>query len=94
MSIEERLERIERTIVLASKEILNVAECALLLGKSESRIRHMISERMIPYYKVGGRTVFSKSELEKHMLQSDNRVPTMAEIESQAATYIATRNRR
>lgn len=83
--IEERLDRIERMVIIAGKEVLNVAECALLLNRSESRIRHMVSERLIPYYKVGSRTMFRKSEVEAHILQSQNRVPTMGEIKSKAA---------
>jgi excisionase family DNA binding protein len=72
-------------VIIAGKEVLNVAECALLLNRSESRIRHMVSERLIPYYKVGSRTMFRKSEVEAHILQSQNRVPTMGEIKSKAA---------
>ena len=41
MSIEERLERIERLFTLAFKKALNVTEVAMLLGVSESRVRHM-----------------------------------------------------
>ncbi len=90
-NIEERLDRIEKMVILAGKDVLNVSEVAMLLGRSESRIRHMVSERLLPYYKVGGRTMFRKSEIEAQMLQ--NRVPTMAEINSQAATYAAINNK-
>lgn len=86
LSIDERLSRIERMVVLSTKDVLNVSEVALLLNRSESRVRHMVSERIIPYYKVGSRTMFRKSEIEAHMLKSENRVPSMAEIETQATT--------
>lgn len=88
-NLEERLDRIERMVVIAGKEVLNVAEVAMMLNRSESRVRHMVSERLLPYYKVGSRTMFRKSEIEAQMLKKENRVPTMAEIESQAATYAA-----
>lgn len=39
MGVEERLERIERLLLLGSKEVLNTSEIALLLGISESRVR-------------------------------------------------------
>lgn len=90
-NLEERLERIERMVVLASKDVLDVSECAMLLNRSESRIRHMVSERLLPYYKAGGRTLFRKSEIEAHLLKRENRVPTMEEIESRAATRVALR---
>lgn len=67
--IEERLERLEKLIIISGKEVLNVSECAILMGKSESRIRHLVSDRIIPYYKCGGRTLFKKSELTDIMLQ-------------------------
>ena len=41
MGVEERLERIERLLLLGSKEVLNTSEIALLLGISESRVRHL-----------------------------------------------------
>lgn len=45
MTIEQRLERIERTVTLAFKKVLNVSDMALMLGVSESRVRHIASER-------------------------------------------------
>ena len=42
MGVEERLERIERLLLLGSKEVLNTSEIALLLGISESRVRHLM----------------------------------------------------
>ena len=93
-NIAERLEKIERMMILAAKDVLNVSECAILLNRSESRIRHMVCQRLIPYYKVGSRTLFSKADIEAHLLQKNNRIPSMAEIEAQAATYTATRKRK
>lgn len=52
MGVEERLERIERLLLLGSKEVLNTSEIALLLGISESRVRHLTSAKKIPHYKV------------------------------------------
>lgn len=53
MGVEERLERIERLLLLGSKEVLNTSEIALLLGISESRVRHLTSAKKIPHYKQG-----------------------------------------
>lgn len=85
MSAEERLERIERLILINTKEALTVSEVALMLGISESRVRHLTSEKELPYYKQGKNTYFKKSEVESWMLK--DRVPTNAEIRSKATTH-------
>ena len=82
MSADERLARIERLILIQSKEALTVSEVALMLGLSESRVRHLTSEKELPNYK---NTYFKKSEIEKWMLSE--RVPTNSEIRSQATTH-------
>ena len=86
MSADERLARIERLILIQSKEALTVSEVALMLGLSESRVRHLTSEKVLPYYKQGKNTYFKKSEIEDWMLQ--DRVPTNQEIKSQATTHV------
>lgn len=88
MSTEERLERIERLLLISAKEALTVPEAALMIGVGESRIRHLASERNIPYYKRGKNLFFSKSELVNWMLQ--DRIPTNAEIDSKASTHVVT----
>ena len=85
MSADERLARIERLILIQSKEALTVSEVSLMLGLSESRVRHLTSEKELPYYKKGKNTYFKKSEIEKWMLSE--RVPTNSEIRSQATTH-------
>ncbi len=87
MGIEERLERIERLFILGFKKALNVADVALLLNISESRVRHMANAQEIPSYKSGGKLYFDKDEIEKHLLQ--NRRPSKREIDSIATTRIA-----
>lgn len=88
MSTDERLARIERMIIMSSKNALNTKEVAIMLDISESRVRHLIMEKSIPYYKQGKKTYFKKSEIEDWMLHT--RYETNAEIESKASTYIAT----
>ena len=88
MSIDERLARIEARLAMSVSEVMTVREVALLLGRSESRIRHLVSRREIPHYKNDrGQVTFRKSEIEEWRL--GQRVPTNAEIESKAATHIA-----
>lgn len=85
MGVDDRLARIERLILIQSKEALTVAEVAIMLGLSEGRVRHLTSEKELPYYKQGKNTYFKKSEIEKWMLSE--RVPTNAEIGSMATTH-------
>ena len=87
MSIEERLDRIERLVIIGSKEVLNTSEVAMMLNVAVQTVRNMMHERAIPYYKRGGKAFFKKSEIEDWMLQE--RIPTNDEIKSQAATYAA-----
>ena len=53
MSTDERLERIERLILMSSKNALNTKEVAIMLDISESRVRHLVNEKSLPYYKQG-----------------------------------------
>lgn len=88
MSIEQRLERIEALMSMSVSEVLNVKEVAILIKKSESRVRHMVADRDIPHYKNDkGQISFRKSEIEAWRLGL--RVPTNAEVNGQAATHIA-----
>lgn len=87
MSIEERLDRIERLVIIGSKEVLNTSEVAMMLNVAVQTVRNMMHEKSIPYYKRGGKAFFKKSEIENWMLQE--RIPTNDEIKSQAATYVA-----
>lgn len=88
MDLDKRLERIERTVVLAFKRALDVSDVALLLGVSESRVRHMTSEGLLPYSKPNGRIYFDKADIERYLLS--NRQHSQAEIDSIATTHIAT----
>lgn len=88
MSIEQSLKRIEALMSMSVTEVLTVKEVAILIKKSESRIRHMVADRDIPHYKNDkGQISFRKSEIEAWRL--GQRVPTNAEVNSQAATRIA-----
>lgn len=88
MTLSQRLERMEALLSMSVTEVLNVKEVAILLKKSESRVRHLVADRDIPHYKNDkGQVSFLKSEIEAWRL--GQRIPTNAEIESKAATHIA-----
>ena len=88
MTLSQRLERMEALLSMRVTEVLNVKEVAILLKKSESRVRHLVADRDIPHYKNDkGQVSFLKSEIEAWRL--GQRIPTNAEIESKAATHLA-----
>ena len=91
-SIAERLDRIERALVLNTKNVLNTRELALVLGVTENRVRVLCCKKEIPHYKRGASVFFKRSEIEAWQLQ--DRVPTHAETEMRAATYVATHRRK
>ena len=81
MTIDERLKRIERLLILNGKEVFDVADLSTYLGVSESRIYHLVSDRGIPHYKQGKQVRFSKREIDDWML--GERIPTNAELQTQ-----------
>jgi excisionase family DNA binding protein len=83
MDINERLERIERTLLLTAKRVLDVTDVATLLGVTENRVRHLMSEHSIPYYKQGNKVWFDRQELESWQL--DRRIPSNAELDAASA---------
>lgn len=87
-ALAERLDRIERLMVIGSKDVLDTKEVALLLGISESRVRHLVCSRDIPYYKQGSKNYFKKKEIAEW--QTQTRIPTNAEMESRGTTYAVT----
>ena len=89
-NLEERLARIEKLLMQERKEVMNVKEVAMLLDLSEDRIRRLVSEKEIPYYKQGKNVHFRRSEVEKWRLVT--RIATNDEVRSNAATYVAIRN--
>lgn len=91
MTIEERLDRLEKLIIMSTKEVLTASEAAIVMGVSESRIRHMASDNEIPYYKKGKSVYFRKTELERALTKE--RVPSYSEVQSMATTYCAINRR-
>ncbi len=89
--MQQQLTRIERMTLIGAKEILDLSEAALFTGFSEGHLYRLTSGRLIPHYKKSNRLVFKKAELEEWMLSE--RIPTDAELQTQADTYCATHKR-
>ncbi|MBR2236393.1 MAG: helix-turn-helix domain-containing protein [Prevotella sp.] len=84
--LSEQLSRIERGVLLRSKDVLTIEECAMLIGTTSGNLYRMTSDRTIPFYKpMGGKVYFRKEEIERWMLR--NRQPTKDEVASEAATF-------
>lgn len=83
-----RLDRIEQLTLIGAKNTLNLEEAALYTGFSTGHLYRLTSSRAIPHYKQSRKLYFSKAELDKWM--QEHPVATKADIESRAATYVAT----
>lgn len=88
-ALNERLERIEKLTLLGAKEALTLDECSIVTGYSKNHLYRLTSQRLIPFYKpMGGTLYFKKSEIEDWLLR--NRQTPQSEIDSKAATYCIT----
>jgi excisionase family DNA binding protein len=90
-AITARLDRIERLTLIGAKNVLDIEETALLTGFTTGHLYRLTSAKQIPHYKKNRKLYFSKSEVEKWML--DRKVLTGEEIQSRATTYTVTHKR-
>ena len=77
-ALMRKLVQIEQMIRINGKDLLSTAECAFYLGVTACHVRHMASDRKIPYYKRNGKLYFSKSELEQWI--KTERIPADFEL--------------
>lgn len=87
--LSDKLDEIRSITVIAAKTVLEITEAALFTGFSKGHLYRLTCTNQIPHYKKNRKLYFRKDELEQWLTES--RVPTQAEINSKAATYIATR---
>lgn len=87
-ALSDKLDRIQDLTLLGVKNILTLPEAAMLTGFSEDHLYRLTSRREIPHYKKNRKLYFNKQELEDWL--TNDRVKTGREINSRAATYIAT----
>ena len=86
--LSNQLGRVERLAAINAKAILDLDEAVLFTGFSKGHLYRLTSERQIPHYKKNRKLYFKKTELEAWLLEE--KVLTNAELDSRAATYIAT----
>ena len=88
-SLGETLARIEKYILIGTKNVLNIDEASIVLGVTIRTLRKMVAEHTIPIYKPNQRALyFQKSDLEDWMLQ--NRVKPQSEIDAEVEAYCIT----
>lgn len=80
---------IKQNMIVMMKKVWSVKDLAIVLDISESRVRHMAADRVIPAYKQNGSLYFKREEIEAW--QTRHRQASNDDIKSKAATYIATR---
>lgn len=84
--INERLGKIERLVMLGSKDMLTIEDVSLMTGFSVGNIYRMTSNKTIPFYKpLGGKIFFDKTEIENWL--RTNKVETDAVTKAKANTY-------
>ncbi len=83
-----RLDRIEQLTLIGAKSVLNLEEAVLFTGLSKGHLYRLTSEQGIPHFKKCRHLYFKKADLEDWLLE--HKVPTKAEIDSMALTYVAT----
>lgn len=86
--LSNQLGRVERLAAINAKAVLDLDEAVLFTGFSKGHLYRLTSERQIPHYKKNRKLYFKKTELEAWLLEE--KVLTNAELDSRAATYIAT----
>lgn len=84
--LEEKVQYLERLILLGAKQVLTMDDVVLLTGLKKSHLYRLTSSKEIPHYKPNGKCVyFNKKEIEEWCLQ--NRVKTIQEAEQEALAY-------
>lgn len=96
MTIDEKLDRIEKLTLLNAKEAFTMDDAAAYTGLSKGYLYKLVHLKKIPYYKSEGgkQTYFAKTELTRWLLKY--RVSTTEEAQEAAAAYVINnpRNRR
>ena len=71
MPTSEQIDNLTMSIRVASKTALNVTETAWFIGVCEEKVRVLAREKKIKATKTGQKLYFSKSDIERYLLQSE-----------------------
>lgn len=87
IKLEERLDRIERLLVV-NKKVLTFEEACDYTGISRSYLYKLTSSREIPFSKPNGKIIFfSKEKLDSWLLQKSKK--SNRELQNEALSYIS-----
>lgn len=87
-AINDKLDRLASLTLIGVKNTLDLDEAALYTGYTKAYLYQMTSRREIPHFKRDRKLYFDKAELDRWLTAS--RIPTRAETEAKAATYVST----
>lgn len=98
--ILERLDRIEKAIhnlnlsnaITVEEKTMNILEVANYIKVAKTSIYGLTHQKKIPYYKVGKKLYFKKSEIDEWIFSK--RIKTKDDIEKEAMKYIIKNPRR
>lgn len=82
---DEAVRDVSRVLSVFMRSVWDVEDCAFALKKSASRIRHMVSDGVLPHYKQNGTVYFKREEIESWQLK--NRMSSNDELRAKAATH-------
>lgn len=85
--IADRLDRLEALTLLGVKNTLDIDEAALYTGYSKGHLYRLTCSRRIPHSKRDRKLYFDKAELDAWL--TAERIPTQAQTEAAAATYVS-----
>ena len=74
-TIEEKIDNIERYIMISAKNILTADEAATMLDMKVSMIYSLTSRRKIPFYKPNGKKIFFKKDELRYHFSSLSTIP-------------------
>jgi len=73
----------------STKKFIRIPEVATLLGLSVSTIRGLVSQRKIPFMKLGGSVLFNPDEVIQYIYSK--RIKTIDELRDETDSYLNTR---
>ncbi|MCJ8165524.1 helix-turn-helix domain-containing protein [Pontibacter sp. E15-1] len=90
--LEQELQSI-KTLLLSQKTVFNFDEAAAYTGLSKSYLYKMTCAAQVPHYKPQGKHIyFNKTEVDQWLQRNPVKPVNHAELEEQAATYVALKN--
>lgn len=85
-AIKAENEQSARRSMILKKNVWNVSELALYLGRSADRVSRMAHQRLFPSYRQNGQYYFKREEIEAWL--TAHRSESLDELDSRAALHV------